>query len=201
MSSTDTVLDASVGGYTTCGNGGQDKWTLWGDRVFTNASENEVAVIQNQKLVADWPCFSRYYITFPLNRVPAGKVILSAKLTMYEFGGSDPKLAKPSYIQLLRVDKDWNPNTITWNNAPQAVENYPGTWVNPLATYPGVPGVAATWDVSKALTDVYASGQPLRLALYSADADMHSGKYFRASETASWSSVTPPTLTIEWGNR
>lgn len=202
QSSTDTVEDASVGGYATCGNNGFNKWTEWGDRVWNTAPENQAAVVQNQRLIADWPCFSRYYVTFPLSRIPQGKVILSAKLTLTHFGGSDLSNAKPSYIQILRIDQPWSPSTISWNNAPQAVENYhPGTWVPPYNVgSSGSPGVIRTWDVTQALMDVYSSGEPLRLALYSADSAMHSGKYFRSSETAAWGGAYPPTLTIEWGN-
>lgn len=195
-----TVEDASVGGDTTCGQNGKDKWTEWANRVYNQKPENERAVIQNQSLIADFPCFSRYYITFPLDAIPPGKVILSATLTMHQYGGSDPSNAQDSYIQVLRVNDPWSPSTINWNNAPQAVENYPGAWVPPLPSYPGVPGVARTWDVSQAVADVYGSDRLLRLALYSADDAMHSGKYFWSSETASWSSVTPPTLTVTWAN-
>lgn len=194
--STVMVEDASVGGYATCGDNGRDKWTEWGNRVYNSPPENQVAVIQNQQLIADWPCFSRYYITFPLGQIPNGKVILSAKLTMMHFGGSNLAEAKPSYIQVFRINQPWNPGTISWNNAPQAVENYPGIWVEPYdVIVSGAPAVARTWDVTRAMVDVYGTGEPLRLALYSADRAMHSGKYFNSSETGS-----PPTLTIEWGN-
>jgi len=201
QSSTETVQDSTVGGGTTCGNNGNNKWTEWGGRVYNNRPQNEVGVVQNQQLIADWPCFSRYYITFPLNRVPQGKVILSAKLTMIHYGGSSVSQAKPSYIQVMRVNQPWDPDTISWNNSPQAVENYPGTWVPPYDVQSsGSPGVARTWDVSQAFMDVYGTGEPLRLALYSADRDIHIGNYFRSSETASWGCGYPPTLTIEWGN-
>lgn len=197
--STYTVEDASVGGYTTCG-AGLDDWEDWGEAVYNEGEKSTVAVIQNQRDVADFPCFSRYYITFPLDALPADKVILSATLTMYQFGSSRPDEALPSYIQVYRISQDWDPSTISWNNSPPALENYPGIWVDPT-TYPGVPGVARTWDVSQALTDVHGSGQPLRLALYEADKAMHSGKYFRTSEVGSDPSLIPPTLTIRWGNR
>jgi hypothetical protein len=196
-----SVEDASVGGHTSCGNNGFNKWTEWGERVYVQASEKTIAVIQNQRQIFDWPCFSRYYITFPLDSIPPGKVILSAKLSMTHFGGSDISKAPTSNIQVFRIDQAWDPKTISWNNAPQAVENFPGTIVPPFDVQStGSPGVVYQWDVSKALTDVYGTGQPLRLALYSSDFPMHSGKYFRSSETADWGGGYPPKLTIEWGN-
>ena len=169
----------------------------------------EEIVIQNQKDVADFPCFSRYYITFPLGFIPHGKVIISATLTLHQFGNSnlgnqhDPENPpNPSYIHIYRVKDAWVEGSLSWNNSPQVYENYSGTWVDPLPDYPGVPGVARTWDVTQALAAARQSASPqeLRLALQSADWAIHSGKYFWSSETASWNSTTPPTLTIVWGN-
>ena len=193
------VKDGSVGGYSTCG-AGMNYWSDWGNKVYNSNPENQVAVIQNQGDVADWPCFSRYYVTFPMASVPSGKVILSATLTLHHFGNSQPSDAQESYIQVLRVGSDWQESTLAWNNAPQAIENYTGVWVNPLRSYPGVPGVAYNWDVTRAVAQAYSEGNPLRLALYDSDWDYHSGKYFHSAETLSWSTVTPPTLTIVWGN-
>ena len=141
------MVDAAVGGHTTCGNDGDNKWINWGN---TNYAGYDQFNIQNQWDISDWPCFSKFYITFPLNKLPPGKVIVSGTLTMYLFGGSgggiwgDPP---NSYIQVLTVGEDWNEATVTWNNAPLAKENISGTWVmpaDPAATWPGVP---YTWDV------------------------------------------------------
>lgn len=195
------VPDGSVGGYSTCG-GGYDYWSEWGNVVYNSGYESQVTVIQNQRDVSDFPCFSRYYITFPLQAVPRDKVVVSAKLTLYQFGNSDPSGAIESYIHVFRIKDDWRPETLTWNNSPAAYENYPGIWVDPLPGYPGEPGIARTWDVTQALTDTLQSGDPsaLRLALQSADWAMHSGKYFWASEIASQAMHAEPVLVVQWAN-
>jgi hypothetical protein len=196
-----SVPDGSVGGHSTCG-GSADYWSEWGNLVYDQGKQAEETVVQNQNDVSDFPCFSRYYVTFPLNAVPQGKVILSARLTLYQFGNSDPSDAKPSYIQVFRVNQGWSETTLSWNNSPQVQENFPGIWVDPLKTYPGVPGVARTWDVTQALLTIMQGGSPqeLRLALQSGDWAMHSGKYFWSSETAAWSQTTPPRLVVTWAN-
>ena len=94
------------------------------------------------------------------------------------------------------MDADWNENTLVWNNAPLAVENVARTWVNPLPL--GGDGQFISWDLSAAVAEAYANGQPLRLALYSADNARHSGKYFSASET--FDPNRRPTLDITYGS-
>ena len=54
--------------------------------------------------------------------------------------------------------------------------------------------------MSWAVAEAYASGAPVRLALYSADSDYHSGKYFVTSETGDWNEVARPTLQVRWGD-
>jgi hypothetical protein len=173
-------------------------WNEWADVNYGSAPDFS---IQNQADLADWPCFSKYYVTFPLEQIPAGKVILDAQLILHQFGGSDPTDAENSLIQILSVREDWNESTITWNNAPLPVENIAQTWVIPTV-FPGWPGLAYYWDVSLAAARAYANGEPLRLAVYSADGAIHSGKYFVSSEGGDWDAgqVSRPTLTIQWGN-
>jgi hypothetical protein len=129
--------------------------------------------------------------------VPRGKAILSAKLTLRLFGGSDITTAKASLIQVLSVSDDWNESTITWNNAPLAMENVSQAWVDPTA-WPGDPGIPYTWDVTYAMVKAYNDGQPLRLAMYSADYDMNSGKYFYSSDLDDFMAVYRPTLDVTW---
>lgn len=194
------VPDGSVGGHTNCG-GSANYWSEWGELVYDDAKTSEQVVVQNQRDVSDFPCFSRYYVTFPINSIPPGKVILSAKLVLHQFGNSDPTQAYSSYIQVFRVIESCKENTLSWNNSPQVYENYHGSWVDPLATYPGVPGVERTWDVAQALIATISEGQPsLNLVLQSADSARHSGKYFWSSETAEWNSSTPPKLNVTWAN-
>lgn len=194
-----TVLDAAVGGHTICGDG-LDFWTEWGE---ANYAGQEQFNVQNQSDVADWPCFSKYYVTFPLDAIPPGKVIISATLTLHQFGnagqGYDPG-PYPSLIQVLTVDQDWDEDTLTWNNAPLAVENVAAAWVDPADTFPGWPGIPWEWDVSRAAAEAYAAGEPLRLALYSADGAYHSGKYFVSSDTGQWNAEGRPTLRVLWGD-
>ena len=197
------VPDAAVGGSSICGSG-VDFWNAWGD-----ASEEEYHEglapgdfnIQNQADVADWPCFSRYYVAFPLEALPPGKVIISATLTLHQFGGAGAAgQAQPSLVQALRAASGWKKGSLTWNNAPLALENAARLWVDPLNSTPAWPGVPRTWDVSYAAAQAYAEGQPLRLALYSADSAYHSGKYFVSSDTGDWNAAGRPTLVVTWGN-
>jgi hypothetical protein len=192
------VVDGDVGGGNDCGEG-LDYWTEWPNTNYANAERNTNLNIQNQSDLADWPCFSKAYITFPLNGLPPGKVVISARLTLYQFGGSDPSQAKPSLIQVSTVTEDWGATTLTWNSAPLAGENVAAAWVGLVADcdWPCVPRV---WDVSRAVSQAYQAGTPLRLALYSADNAYHSGKFFTTSETGDWNEVGRPTLTITLGD-
>ncbi len=187
------VPDGHVGGGTNCAGGIPPFWNTWGNLNYAGAFQIN---IQNQWNLGDWACFSKYYVTFPLDALPAGQGIVSATLRMYHFGNSLPEEAQPSLIQVFTVDEDWNENTLVWNNAPLAVENVAREWVNPLPL--GGTGQFITWDLSRAVAEAYASGQPLRLALYSADSARHSGKYFNSSEV-----LAPdrrPTLEITYGS-
>jgi hypothetical protein len=174
------VVDTHVGGHSTCGEAyNPNFFDGWGDANYANYEQIN---IQNQWDVADWPCFSKFYVTFPLEAVPAGKAIISATLSLNHFGNADPNGATPSYIQVSNLAEGWDEATINWNNAPLALENFAGAWVPVLAEYPGWPGLPRTWDVSMAVAKAYQQGEPLRLALYSADGDYHSGKYFYSSD-------------------
>ncbi len=192
------VPDGHVGGHTICGDG-IDHWSEWGEANY--AGYNQINV-QNQWDISDYPCFSRYYVTFPLGTVPPGKVIISAKLTMQLFGNAgggqwgDPP---DSFIQVFSVSHDWNENTLTWNSGPLASENFAGTWVYPVPPSPTTPPYPYEWNVSIPASRAYASGQPLRLALYSADGPMHTGKYFWSSDTGDWDAHLRPTLEVVWG--
>ncbi len=185
------VPDGHVGGATNCG-GYPPLWNTWGN--FNYAGDYQIN-IQNQWNLGDWGCFSKYFVTFPLDALPLDQAIVSAELTMYHFGNSLPSEAQPSLIQVFTVDEDWNESTLVWNNAPIAVENVARTWVDPLPL--GGAGKYATWDLSGAVAEAYANGQPLRLALYSADSARHSGKYFSSSET--FVPDRRPTLEINYG--
>jgi hypothetical protein len=191
-----TVTDAHVGGHTVCGS---DHWPdyfpTWGDANYAGYGQIN---IQNQWDIADWPCFSKYFVTFPLDiQVPIGKTFIRATLTMHQFGSAWGQSVEPSWLQVLTINENWDEATITWNNAPLAVENLSGTWAEPgSADWPGIP---RTWDVSKGVIEALAKGKPLRLALYSADGAYHSGRYFSSSNTGDWNATARPTLQIVWG--
>jgi hypothetical protein len=198
-----TVVDTAVGG--TLGNlcnADGDFWNQWGS--YNDAGDTG-ANIQNQADIADWPCFSKYFVTFPLDQIPAGKVIRSATLTLHHWGNTgdinSPKpedRPQPSYIHVATLVEGWTEATLTWNTAPLAFENVSQAWVPPVTSC-NWPCVPRNWDVSRAVAQAYASGQPLRLALYSSDSDYHSGKFFTTSDTENWNAEGRPTLTIEHG--
>lgn len=191
-----SVVDAAVGGHTTCGEG-IDHWTQWGLANYAGYTQLNV---QNQYDIADWPCFSRYYVTFPLDAIPPGKSVVSATLTLHHFGGAGGGIwgtPPDSYIQALRVTENWDEATLSWNNAPLAAENLDWTWVPP--EWPSWPGIPYHWDVSAAVATAYAAGTPLQLAVYSADTEYHSGKYFYTSDTDNGNAIARPTLRVRWG--
>jgi hypothetical protein len=189
-----SVIDGHVGGHTTCGDG-LDHWAEWGE---ANYAGYEQINIQNQWDIADYPCFSKYYVTFPLDALPPEKLVISATLTMYLFGNAgggvwgDPP---DSYIQMLSIGEDWDEASLSWNSAPLAVENTTGTWVHPVDFYD--PGVPYRWDVSRVVAQAHAAGGPLRLALYSADGERHSGKYFWSADA---DQSLRPTLQVLWAD-
>jgi hypothetical protein len=186
------VVDGAVGGHTTCGNDGLNKWTEWGSAQHAGRTQMNV---QNQWDISDWPCFSKFYITFPLPLPPAGQIILAASLSMHLFGTAGGGAYGPppdSYLEVLTVDQDWDEATLTWNNAPLALENISGTWVRPVAG-------EYRWDVSRAVAQANGSGSPLRLAIYSIDGQQHSGKYFYTSDSNDWYGEIRPALTIVYG--
>ena len=196
-----SVPDADVGSAITNQCPGDDYhiWNEWANRNYGDAGDFN---IQNQADVADWPCFARYYVTFPIDAMPAGKVIISATLTLHQFGNAgEAGQAQPSWIQVLTAAEDWREDTITWNNAPRAWENIGGRWVDPVGdNWNGWPGIPWTWDVSYAVANAYATGSPVRLILYEADSAYHSGKFFVSSDTGDWNVQGRPTLTVVWGN-
>jgi hypothetical protein len=191
-----TVTDGHVGGHTNCGKDfDPDYFNGWGDANYAGYGQIN---IQNQWDVADWPCFSKFYLTFPLDSLPDDKTFHSASLTMHQFGSAWGAEVEPSFIQVLTVAEDWLEDTLTWNNAPLAVENISGTWVEPIG-FPGWPGIPRRWDVSQAVAQALTAGEPLRLVLYSADGAYHSGRYFSSSDTGEWNAVARPTLNVIWG--
>lgn len=205
------VNDKGVGGTTTCGklsdeNGAGhilDFWKEWGDYTYTDPRFGEYDMylnVQNEAEISDFPCFSKIYLSFPLGAVPQGKRILSATLTLRQFGnsgGGEWGRAPSSMIQVFTLDSGWDPATLSWNNAPLPSENVSRAWVDWLSEYPGWPGVPRQWDLTAAVSQAYAAEGTLNLALYSADEALHSGKYFYSSDA---DSTARPQLEIIWGD-
>ena len=204
-----TVLDAGVGGAsgnTTC-KVDDDFWNTWGARNFNGTAAD--GIIQNQSDVGDWPCFAKYYVTFPLSQVPAGAKIVSAKLTLHQKGNSgtasNGQLPPASWTQIMLTDKDWDERTISWNNAPQMQENIARAKIDPIvgcgASGAGAipwPCVPRSWDLSYGAAQALSAGQPLRLVVYAADSDYATGKYFTTSDTGDWNQTGRPTLEVTY---
>jgi hypothetical protein len=190
-----------VGGTTDnlCPGNSNYIWNEWGTDNFAGAANFNV---QNQSDVADWPCFAKYYVTFPLDEIPPDRPILSATLRLHQFGnagGGDWGETQSSLIQVFTVTEEWEEERLAWNNAPLPAENVSTTWVDPVTSFPGWPGSASEWDVSRAVAQAYTAGEPLRLALYEADSAYHSGKYFVSSDTGDWNAEGRPTLSVVYG--
>lgn len=199
------VLDAAVGGTFVedperypneylCPGTHDEVWAQWGEMNFAGRTR---VVIQNQGDVSEFSCFAKYYVTFPIAEIPAGKAIIKAELTLQQFGNSDPSGAKSSFIQVMTADRSWDEETLTWNNAPLSAGNVGGAWVDPIDS-PWTP-VNRVWDVSLPVAQAYAAGQPVRLILYDSDWDMHSGKYFESSQSTAGDGEGRPTLRVTWG--
>src|SRR2546421_12740467 len=71
-----------------------------------------------------FPYTTLFRSSFPLTSLSAGKGVVSAKVTLHEYGGSGTKgKPTPSLIQVASVNEGWNPATLAWNNAPLVKEN------------------------------------------------------------------------------
>ncbi len=196
------VPDASVGGYAVCGGDPENYWTLWGDtnEGFYNPERSNYN-IQNQANISDWPCFSKVYISFPLDQVPLGKQILSATMTLHVFGNAGSAGNEPaSLIHVYTVDESWTDTTITWNNAPYIDRYISNTWVPSPPDEDYFPGTPHNWDVTSAVIEAYQKGIPVNLVLYSSDNFFHSGKYFVSSNTGDWNAEGRPILKIVWSD-
>ncbi len=192
------VTDGMVGGSLSCGNLGRNRWTQWGTQSYPGAAQLN---IQNESDISDWNCFSKIYITFPLSSLPTGQGVINGKVTLYEYGNSGTQgQPNPSYIQVATVNQNWNPSTLSWNTAPPVQENITSMLVN-TKSKPVIPppGLAVTWDVSLALAQAYAAGQPLQLVFYSTDNQYNTGKYFWSSTVGSYNAAGRPTLQVTLG--
>ena len=189
-----TVTDGMVGGDTVCGDG-LDFWSEWGVHSYPGSRHLNV---QNQGNTDDWPCFSKTYITFPIDRLPPGREVITATLTLHQLGNASGWDNPNSLVQVWEIKQDWDPATLSWNNAPEPFENLSRAWVGVIDE--SQLGIARYLDVSLAATRAYAAGEPLRLALYSADFSIGSGKYFFSSISMDWDGNWRPSLDITLGS-
>jgi len=194
-----TVEDAWFGGGGWCSGGHEG-----GGEV--NHGDDPELFIGTEVAPTHLPCFSKSYLRFPLSAIPGGSAILSATLTLHHWGNAgDPSSVipddrpKPSWVHLFTISDPWDEMTIHWNNAPLAQENLAATWIYPVTSYPGEPGIPYSWDATQAVARAHAAGQPLSIALYGSDSDQHSSKYLTASETGDWNVAGRPSLTVVWG--
>ena len=197
-----SVMDAGVGGGTICAGQYEDKDFFTGFGI-ANYAKSEYFNIQNQADVADWPCFSRFYITFPLTALPPSLTVISATLTTIQFGNSGqgiPPTPYSSLIQIFTVAEDWQDTTINWNNAPLAVENVSIARSLVMTQTDPPPAIPVTWDVTQAVDEAHRNGKPLRLALYDSDAAQNSGKYFWTSDIWDLRAYDRPTLVVVLGD-
>ncbi len=190
------VTDGMVGGSLGCGNHGLNRWTQVGGQSYSGATRVN---IQNEWDISDWNCFSKFYISFPLTSLPGGKGVVSARVTLYEYGNAGQVgKANPSLIEVASVNQGWNAATLSWNTAPLVQENISRTVVNTVSGNTTF-GQAYSWDVSQALAQSYAAGQPLRLVFYSPDSAYSTGKYFFSSSVGDWNAQGRPTLQATLG--
>ncbi len=187
------VLDAWVGGGADCSGGHE------GDPYHDNHGGDDALYVESQSLISDFPCFSRSYLRFGLDAIPEEAVILSATLTLHQWGNADWREAQPSLVWLYATEDTWREYGLTWNNAPPARENLDATWVGVIEGTAPWPGIPYRWDATRAVAEAHEARQPVNLALYTADTNMHSSKYFLASETGSWNAEGRPVLTVTWG--
>ena len=194
------VTDGMAGGSLNCGHPvAANRWAQWGTLTYQGAPQIN---IQNESDISDWDCYSKFYISFPLGSLPTGQGVVNAKVTLYEYANAGVQgQPNPSYIQVATVNQNWNPQTLSWNTAPLVQENIESILVN-TKTKPVIPppGLTITWDVSLALAQAYAAGQPLQLVFYSTDNQHNSGKYFWSSYVGSYNAAGRPTLQVTLGH-
>ncbi len=160
--------------------------------------------MQNQRDIADWPCFSKFVASFPLGQIPAGKVVVEAAVTLHQFGnagGGEWGEPPPSYMSASLLEAAIDEETVSWNSTPGVAETGPVVLVQPMSGPVVWPGVAWQWDVSRLLASAYTQGKnSLDLVWYSADAAYHTGKYFTSSETGDWNVAGRPALLVRFAD-
>jgi len=196
-----TVEDAWMGGGGLCASGHEGGTEI-------NHGNDTALFTGSEVAETHFPCFNKSYLRFALDAIPSDKVIISATLTLHHWGNADPSQAQPSWVHLFTITDPWDEMTIHWNNAPLAQENVSATWINPVTSFPGWPGIPYHWDATQAVAEAYADNRPASLAIYSSDSEQHSSKYLTSSEIGiddppaywNWDEEGRPTLRVFWGD-
>ena len=95
------VTDGMVGGGLGCGSNVSDVWTQLGGTTYTRQLQ---VTVENEENISNWNCFSKFYITFPISSLPAGKSVVKATVTLYEYSNAGQQgQPNPSYIQVATV--------------------------------------------------------------------------------------------------
>ena len=87
-------------------------------------------------------------IKFDVSSVPPGSEVLSATVNLYYFNYADGNPVG-RHLVMYRFLGDWNENTITWANMPQASPTQ-----SAIAYDPDSPGVWISWDVTNDVKDI-----------------------------------------------
>ena len=182
-----------------------------GARSWGGNTSREFFHVQNQGDYADWPCFARIYLRFPLATLPAGKIIVAARLILHhKFPTSGGDEGDRTLLHAFAVAPTlgdgatpWSEANITWNDGPPTYENLAGTWGDRVGQettgWDHLP--EWSWDVSRAVAR--ANGQQhVAFALYSTDMEYHTGKSFVTSEDfPDWGDPSQrPTLEIVYAD-
>lgn len=194
-----TVEDAWMGGGGWCNSGHEG-------HTEENHGNDQQLFIGSEIQPTHFPCYNKSYLRFALNSLPAGKAILSATLTLHQWGGANVDAGTSSYVWLSSVMDPWQEMSIHWNNAPLAQENLSLTRIPPKTTPLVWPGDPYTWDATQAVAEAYQAGQPVSFAMYDSTTGRDSSKYLIASETGlgdgtpNWNIEGRPRLDIVWGD-
>jgi hypothetical protein len=185
----DVVVENAAVGSSGVLCSGDDSYNF-GDGVesFGGNTERSYFHVQNQEDFADWPCFAKIYVKFPLASVPANKTLVSARLVLHHAmptsGGDEGARSLIQAFPVANTLQDgttsWTGANITWNNAPWPFENAAGVWGDRAGQELGWDKLPEwSWDVSRAVSRMLEAGQThASFALSSADQEYHTGKQF-----------------------
>lgn len=209
----DVIEEGSVGASETLCSG-DDSYNFGdGPASFGGHTGWSYFHVQNQEDYADWPCFARIYLKFPLEKLPAGKVVVAARLRLHHkeptSGGSE---GERSLIQAflvgnqLRSGERWTSDNLSWNEAPLPLANLAGCWGDRTGNvdtgWDALP--LWEWDVTRGVQRAAGdAATEVSFALYSADGEYHTGKQFvNSGDFADWGDPGQrPTLEITYADR